>query len=348
MRRVNIFISHRRNNGVATTDAILIKNILSKETSGNVFMDVAEDYLGQFPQTLKNEIRKSDIFLLVIPKSENYDYLSDPENWVHKEIKYALTYRDAVNKPSRIIPVVFDRDFKFPDKESLGDIAEITDYSFIYYDTNNTDSANKLIRAAGLKRKVGNTALMAGIAIAVIVAAVLAYLLMPRHAPNPASEYDYAESRNFVEAVERFDTFNMFTDSCDRYLQAYLTWYLSELNDGNSDPALNAEFNQVYVKEYAIRLSLMAYLAYTSLSLERPNRKSLTDELINKCYDNIPEEARYPISLRSYSMEERNAIFDTILDKTIETLNTDPRLRQIDDARLPVVKQTLKSKMWPY
>lgn len=92
----------------------------------------------------------------------------------------------------------------------------------------------------------------------------------------------------------------------------------------------------------------MAYLAYTSLSLERPNRKSLTDELINKCYDNIPEEARYPISLRSYSMEERNAIFDTILDKTIETLNTDPRLRQIDDAMLPVVKQTLKSKMWPY
>lgn len=343
----SIFISHRRNNGQATTEAILIKNLLAKDTVSRVFMDVTEDYLGPFPKTLKEKIFQSDTFILILPKAQNYDYLCDPDNWVYKEIAYALTFKDTINKPSRIIPVVFDRDFVFPPKEKLGDIADITDYSFIYFDTNSKDSAEKLIRATGvMHRSTKNWIYALGITLVILLGVFIFFLIPSNHTEELESEYRYPASIEFVNQIDRFRTFNSFTDSCGSYTKDYLAWYLSELNT-NKDPAINAEFNKVYVKEYSIRLIVFAYLALTARDLSIELDKTLSEELINKCYESIPEEARYPISLKQMSDDDRKAKFGTILDRTIDTLNSDPRLQSVDESMLSVLKLTLIGRLWP-
>lgn len=337
-----IFISHRRNSGQASTEAILVKEMLAKDSACKIFMDVTEDYLGAFPQTLKSKISESDAFLLLIPKTSDYSYLCDKDNWVHREIFYALTFKDARNKPSRIVPVTFDRDFRFPSKEKLGDIAEIADYNFIYYDTNSTDSANKVKRALGLGK---NKIVSYLIGLAVIIAIVIIGISIIK--PDNQSKYAYPESTQVEKNLNRFNTFNQFTDSCNFYVNHYLTWYLSELSNGK-DTRMNTEFNEVYVKNYCIRLIVLAYLAFSNGDLDKPFNNIEINNYVEECFDKIPRENRYPISLKSKSIEDRTKDFETILDITINTLNTDPTLKSIDESMLGVLKSKLMSKLWPY
>lgn len=340
--RKKIFISHRRNSGQASTEAILVKEMLAKDSNCKIFMDVTEDYLGAFPQTLKTKIAESDVFLLLIPKSSDYNYLCDKDNWVHREIFYALTFKDAKNKPSRIVPVTFDRDFKFPSKEKLGDIAEIADYNFIYYDTNSTDSANKVKRALGVgKNKIVSYLIAFAI---IIVAVIIGMSLIER---DETSKYTYQESIEVEKNLNRFNTFNQFTDSCNFYVNHYLTWYLSELTNG-IDTGMNTEFNEVYVKNYCIRLIVLAYLAFSNGDLDKPFNNTEINKYIEECYDKVPKENRYPISVKTKSIEDRTKDFEAILDVTINTLNIDPTLKSIDESMLPILKAKLMSKLWPY
>lgn len=339
-----VFISHRRNFGQASTEAILIKEMLSKDSGCKIFIDVTEDYLGAFPHTLKSKIAESDAFLLLIPNAHDYSYLCDKDNWVHREIFYALTFKDAKNKPSRIVPVTFDRNFKFPSKEELGDIAEIADYNFIYYDTNSTESANKIKRALGISK---NNIVPYLITSIILIAAFVFGLSMIKPKTADANNYIYPESNQFEKNLNRFNTFNQFTDSSGAYVNQYLTWYLSELDNG-SDTRMNTEFNEVYIKNYCIRLIVLAYLAFSNSDLDKPFDDAEINKYVNKCFDNIPQEHRYPISLKSKSNEERTKDMETILDVTINTLNTDPTLKSIDDAMLPALKLRLISKIWPY
>lgn len=308
-------------------------------------MDVSEDYLGSFPQTLKDKIRQSDVFVLVLPQASNYDYLCDPNNWVYKEIHYALIFKDAVNKPSRIVPITFDRDFSFPDKKKLGDIAEIADYSFIYYDTNNQESASKLIRAAGLKTRFITKIVMS---VCTVVFSLILYLIIGifYNPGGKSDKYVYAKTKDFVTSMNSLTTFNVFTNGSGQYVNEYLKWYLEELSN-EVNPQMNTEFNEAYIKEYCIRLVVMTYQAFSSGDLDMSYDKAEIEKFVNLCYDNIPEEARYPISIKQKSNDARTQDFDTILDVTIETLNSDPRIRAIDDSLLPVLKSALKSKMWP-
>lgn len=327
--------------GQASTEAILVKEMLVKDSACKVFMDVTEDYLGAFPQTLKRKISDSDAFLLLIPKSSDYSYLCDPDNWVHKEICYALTFKDVKNKPSRIVPVTFDRDFKFPSKDELGDIAEISDYNFIYYDTNSTESANKVIRALGIKKKYITATIIASIVT------VMAIIIAIKVWPDKKSEYVYVESNQFETALSRFNTFNEFINSSGVYVNQYLSWYLSELSNG-SDTRMNTEFNEVYVKNYCIRLVTLAYLSLSNGDLNKSFNEEEIRKYIDECYNNIPKENRYPISLKSKSNEERTKDIEIILDETINTLNTDPTLQSIDNEGVLQLKSVLMSKLWPY
>lgn len=92
---------------------------------------------------------------------------------------------------------------------------------------------------------------------------------------------------------------------------------------------MNEEFNEVYVKEYCVRYIVMAYLAYTSDELDISYTKDFILKYVDLCYEKIPNSARFPISLKDKDTEERTKDFETILDTTIETLNSDPRLRTI-------------------
>lgn len=347
MMTKKIFISHRRDSGQATPEALLIQNILKRERGVNVFMDVTEDYLGAFPQTLKEKVKQSDSFVLVLPKADGYGYLTDPENWVHKEIKYALTYKDALNRPSRIVPVVFDRNFTFPSKEELGDISEIADYSFIYYDTNNTDSSSKLLRALGLKKQI-NPQLISFIIIGVLLlgAAVGIPLGTKSCTRQNASElYATAEVNAFSQSMHRFDSFNEFTDSAPSYVTRYFEWYLTTFEKG-ADRKINGEFNEAYVKDFCIRLIVLTYLAFSTTDLDKVFQNQEIDEYVNLCYDRIPKADRYPIGLKDRSREERTEEMTRIVDISFDTLNEDPRLESIDPSMLPILKSTILSKIW--
>lgn len=347
-KKKKIFISHRRNSGQATTEAILVKENLSKDANVEVFMDVTEDYLGSFPNTLKDRIKRSDAFVLILPKSENYDYLCDPNNWVHKEIHYALTFKDALNKPNRIVPVTFDRDFRFPSKELLGDIADIADYSFILYDTNNKDSYIKLKNAVGIKTRINLNWLWITIFVSIVLACILAIYPIPKRDVQPKAVYSYKETNDFVNSLESYDSFQMFTDSCDKPVNKYVTWYLGEVNNGSEQYQKNVEFNEAYIKDYCIRLAVLAYHAFTTGRLDDTINNDEIKNFIELCYKNIPEDSRYPISLKQKSKEERTQEFEKIIDVTVETLNNDPRIKSIDESMLPVLKSTLKSKLWPF
>lgn len=350
-KRKKVFISHKRNSGQATTEAILIKNSISSNSTAEVFMDVTEDYLGAFPKTLKDKIQQSDIFVLILPPASDYEYLCNADNWVYKEIHYALTYKDAVNKPSRIVPVTFDRNFSFPPKEDLKDIAELADYSFLYFDTNDKDSVNKLLRALGLKRKhPQKIILLTVIATIIVVLSMIFYLLKIPITSEPThdSHYNYDATIEFVTTLDRLNTFNLFTDSCGTYVNNYLSWYLNELNEDPRNLSMNKEFNVAYVKEYCVRLIVMSYLAFSYQDLDRAFDSVEIGSRVEECYDNIPENARYPISIKQMDSAERTQNFDAILDVTISTLNADPQIQSVPENMIPILKTTLKSKLWPY
>lgn len=345
-----VFISHRRDSGQASTEAIFIQNLLVKETNANVFMDVTEDYLGVFPQTLKEKIKQSDSFVLILPKSDNYKYLCDPDNWVHKEIKFALNYKDANNKPSRIVPVTFDRDFTFPPKENLGEISEIADYSFVYYDTNSKDMANRLINAFGLSKQTNSKLFWVLSVVIAFMVGMGVWSLNSEKVSNmdnlQTKKYTIEEVNTFASSMQRFCSLQEFTDSASTYLNSYLKWYLGELDKGK-DTKTNTEFNDAYVKEYCLRLIVLTYLTYSNGDLEQSFENNEIDLYVEKCYKNIPEENRYPISLKQKDRKERDKEMEIIVDNSVEILNKDARLSSIDKTMLPIVKSTILSSLWP-
>ena len=150
--KCSVFISHKRKEGKVSLDASWFEEKLRDKGIYDTFMDVREDYIGNFPKVLSYKIKKSDVFLLVLPSDRNLDYLLDPDNWVHKEIKYALLKKEDNEQSIKIIPVSFKDNILFPPKEGLGDIADIADYSIIYCDPNDQKkSRERLYNAIGYK-----------------------------------------------------------------------------------------------------------------------------------------------------------------------------------------------------
>lgn len=147
--RLPIFISHKRDNGQASVEARMINDTLDREKKFKVFFDGNEPYLGEFPVKLEEEIRQCKVFILVLRKNQPLDYLKDKNNWVHKEIKTALDVRMYIDKGIKIIPISMDKNIKFPPKDELGEIGQITDFDIIYYDTNDIYASKKLYNAIG-------------------------------------------------------------------------------------------------------------------------------------------------------------------------------------------------------
>ena len=76
LKKIKVFISHKRTEGQASTEAILIKEALDKKKVYDSFMDVREDYIGNFPTVLQNKIKECDVFIIVFT-GDKADYLQD-------------------------------------------------------------------------------------------------------------------------------------------------------------------------------------------------------------------------------------------------------------------------------
>ena len=150
--KCSVFISHKRCEGKVSFDASWFEEKLRDRGIYNTFMDVREDYIGNFPKVLSDKIKKSDVFLLVLPSDRDLNYLLDPDNWVHKEIQYALRKKEYDEQSIKIIPVSFKDNVVFPSKKVLGNIADIADYCIIYCDLNDQENSKKrLYNAIGYK-----------------------------------------------------------------------------------------------------------------------------------------------------------------------------------------------------
>ena len=100
----SVFISYRREGGEGF--AQMFNERLSKKRY-RVFYDIESIGVGIFDKKILDEIKKSDVFVLMLSKDALNRCVND-DDWVRQEISYAL----KLGKP--IIPLFF-RGFRFPD-----------------------------------------------------------------------------------------------------------------------------------------------------------------------------------------------------------------------------------------
>lgn len=137
----DIFISYRREDGAIFAEA-LSNNLIEK--GYRVFFDKRELRPGcNFPDELKNNILNSKEFIAIV--SDLYFAntkiginIGESDDWVHKEIKYALK-----NPNLNILPILISK--KQIDSKSLSeDIREISNRNYFIYD-NKHDTIDKIV-----------------------------------------------------------------------------------------------------------------------------------------------------------------------------------------------------------
>lgn len=137
-----LFISYRRSASAGHAGR-LYDRLIAEYGDTNVFLDVEQIPVGEtFSTYLLAKIDESDVFLLMLGDG-TLDRCSDPEDWVRREIAYALQHPDIT-----VIPVLQDG-FRMPSPETLPeDIRDITmkNASFLYHQMFD-ESVHKLIES---------------------------------------------------------------------------------------------------------------------------------------------------------------------------------------------------------
>ena len=124
-----MFISYRRSASSGHAGRFYDR-LIAEFGADSVFLDVEKIPPGEtFSSYLLAKIDECDIFLLMLGEG-TLDRCSDPEDWVRREIAYALQHDDVA-----VVPVLQDG-FKMPDPEKLPeDIRDITsrNAAFIFH-----------------------------------------------------------------------------------------------------------------------------------------------------------------------------------------------------------------------
>lgn len=131
INKQKVFISHKRIEGTASPEAVLLKQLLDENRFLENFMDVHEDTLGEFPAFLNNKIEESDSFVFLIPSDGNVSFLYNSEGWVYKELfkstsRYLLSLGNKNKQLIQILPITFSKSFEWPDNlpKSISTIAD--------------------------------------------------------------------------------------------------------------------------------------------------------------------------------------------------------------------------------
>lgn len=197
--KCRIFISHKRKNGQATPDTILIKDIFKQKWYFKPFIDVHEDTLGNFPDELRNRIEGSNVFVLVIPSNGDVSFLYDTTNWVYKEVHHALltnlltpTKKDKKSDKIQILPVTTLQNFKWP-QDPLPGIDKLKNYDVRYVDTSNPNFKERLQNA--IKFKPSHAINMKGWTIMFILLLGLVSFIYNKY-------MDYTEKKEITQKIE--------------------------------------------------------------------------------------------------------------------------------------------------
>ncbi len=137
-----IFISYRRSASAGHAGRIYDR-LIAEYDENNVFLDVEEIPAGEtFSSYLLAKIDASNVFLLMLGE-DTLDRCDDPEDWVRREIAYAL------QKPELVLIPVLQDGYKMPPPESLPeDIRDITgkNAGFLFHQMFD-ESVSKLINS---------------------------------------------------------------------------------------------------------------------------------------------------------------------------------------------------------
>ena len=137
-----MFISYRRSASAGHAGR-LYDRLIAHYGDDNVFLDVEQIPVGEtFSTYLLAQIDECDVFLLMLGEG-TLDRCADPEDWVRREIAYALDHKHIV-----VIPVLQDG-YRMPNPETLPvDIQGITlkNASFLFHQMFD-ESVNKLIES---------------------------------------------------------------------------------------------------------------------------------------------------------------------------------------------------------
>ena len=143
-----IFISYRHLGGAAMGQ-LLCDRLKAKRHS--VFFDRDSLVAGKYPEKIYEAIENCDCVLLILPENSLNRCVSDPEDWVRREIRHGLKH----GKP--IIPI-FLRGFVFP-AELPEDIREIKDYHGISFEKmecfeETVDKLCRMLPLTGLRKGI--------------------------------------------------------------------------------------------------------------------------------------------------------------------------------------------------
>ena len=147
--------------------------------------------------------------------------------------------------------------------------------------------------------------------------------------------------------MESLNSLQAFSSEANKIQSKYLSWYLTELNQGHKDVALNRDFNEYYLKEWCIRMTVLSYLANTSGDLNLQQDTDLVNELINYCYDKLPDRLRYPIGLNHNGTHSVRHSLSASLDILLERLNNHPESKGINKTFIPQFKEAFMNKISP-
>lgn len=208
LKNCNVFISHKRDNGQARVESTLIYNVLKSRGKYSVRMDVRENTLSKFPETIPRMIDKSDVFVLIIPKDNNVEFLQDTTSWVYQEVQYALSLL-AQGKNLQILPICFNKNFKWPEWIKKSKISAIGEYDVRYYDTNDKYCDNKLCDAICFPsaRRINYKSIL----LSLIALSVIGYLVFNFVRPSR----DDLSYERFVSDIEMVYQSNRIVDIPD-------------------------------------------------------------------------------------------------------------------------------------
>ena len=118
---IRIFLSYRRKDSAAFTGRLYDRLKEKFSISESVFFDITGIHAGEkFPKRIQDELEQSNIVIpiigsewLRIADNAGKRRLDNPEDWVRKEIEFALAQEDCI-----VIPVLID-DAQMPSEDEL-------------------------------------------------------------------------------------------------------------------------------------------------------------------------------------------------------------------------------------
>ena len=310
-----IFISHKRQNGQATPEATLIKEFLIKKFQFDVFMDVQESFLNEFPKTLHDKIQACKVFILIIPSQMDTDFLCDPNGWVHEEIRQALwqNYFEKI----KIIPIAFEKNFHWPSKENLGNIAKISDFDTLYFDTNdNKNSIKRVYKAINYK---WYSPFRWKRCISALLACLLIVFIGIRISVDPIDRY--------LKKLEQTDSFDNISKFYSKEFYKLNEWYINKIPQNKKNIELNNRYNECLVKSN-IRMLIFCYITISlDTSTDSTQETEYINELVDKCYTNNDNT----ILINLYNNQKAIETYLQFASQVIKTLENESSLKKLDE-----------------